>query len=45
MKGALPDVDGCLCFALIDNNRIDRVMRVLAMGDDLIALRRVEKAL
>ena len=43
MNGVLPHVDGCRCFALVDIiDGKDRVMRVLAQGTDLEALKLVE---
>ena len=45
--GSLPNNENCLCFALIDvnDNGRDRVMRVLAYDEDLLALMRVKTAL
>ena len=42
MRGVLPTNDGCLCFALVDIDGKDRVMRVLANGASLEALKHVE---
>ena len=42
MKGVLSHVGGCRCFALVDIDGKDRVMRVLAGGADLEALKLVE---
>ena len=45
MRGVLPTNDGCLCFSLVDSGGLDRVMRVLADGADLEALKLVKRAL
>lgn len=45
VRGVLPTNDGCLCFALVDSDGKDRVMRVLADGANVEALKLVKRAL